>query len=148
MKRQSLRFHAGGLLIGYGLQFLAGMTLNLFKTLPKNHPGSTGKEFFSRSSHSLVWALSSNAGWALNTHAYLALVLIIGSIALFIRSLVFKNKQWVWASAIAAFFTLGAFFNGLSFVDYNHNLNSFIMAVCWLAAVSSLAYGLVRFKRT
>jgi hypothetical protein len=51
MEQVKLRMQAAGLLIGYCLQFLVGMLLSLFVTLPSTHPGSTGSEYFTRSSH-------------------------------------------------------------------------------------------------
>src|SRR5665213_2027922 len=144
MRTTKLRRQATGLLIGYSLQFLLGMLLNLFVTLPKTHPGSSGKEYISSSSHGLVWALSGAGGWQLTIHAVLALLLVVGSLPLVISSVASKSKNWIWASSIAAFFTIGAFFNGLSFIDYNHDVSSMIMAICWLIAVGSLVYGLTR----
>jgi hypothetical protein len=135
---------AFGLLFGYGLQFLVGILLNLFVTLPASHPGSTGNEYFARSAHSLIWAFSGTGGWELALHAYIALGLVLSSAALFIRSLKQHNRRWEIAGGIAAFFTLGAFFNGLSFVNYNEDVSSFIMATCWLIAVGALVVGLVR----
>lgn len=143
MNAHKLNRQAGGLLVGYGLQFVAGMLLNLFVTIPATHPGDSGNEYFSRSAHSLVWALSTHGGWELAFHAWLALILVLGSISLFISSLVAHHKRWIVWSLIAALFTIGAFFNGLSFVDFNHDISSLIMALCWLVAVSSLTIGLV-----
>lgn len=49
MERASLRPHAVGVLILLGVQFLAGMILNLFVQLPASHPGTTGGGYFGRS---------------------------------------------------------------------------------------------------
>jgi hypothetical protein len=140
--KRNLRLYATGLLAGFGLQFLVGMALNLFVQLPTSHPGTTGNEYFSRSGHSLVWALSGNAGLGLAIHVYIALALVLGTLALFLRSLAVHNKQWTWVGLIAFIFTLGALFNGLSFVDYSHNVSSMVMASCWLIAVISLIVGI------
>ena len=147
MSVSKIRLQAIGLLFGYGLQFLAGMTINLFVSLPKSHPGTSGNEYFSRSSHSLWWALSGGGNWALTVHAYLALGLVVGSLSLLIRAAVYKSKEWKWAGGVAALFTIGAFFNGLSFIDYSQDFSSMIMASCWLVAVGSLVYGLIRFQK-
>ncbi len=126
----------------YVLQFLAGMILNLFVTLPAKHPGSVGSNYFARSWHSLVWSLSGGGGWQLATHAGIAVLLVLGSTALFVKALIWHDKTWSIYGGIAALFTLGAFFNGMSFVDFNKNISSMIMATCWLAAVGSVMYGL------
>src|SRR5665213_1655489 len=114
MRVERLRRQGTGLLCGYALQFLAGMLLNLFVTIPNTHPGSTGSEYFSRSAHSLGWTLSGGGGWELAFHVYLGLLLVVGSISLFIFAMQIHNKSWSIAGGIAAVLTLGAFFNGLS----------------------------------
>jgi len=134
-----------GLLAGYALQFLAGMLLNLFVTIPTSHPGRNATNYFSGDLHGLGWALSGHGGWELSLHVYLAVVLVLGSVSLFILALAQHNKNWSIAIAIAALFTIGAFFNGLSFINYNKNVSSMIMATCWLVAVGSLVYGVAKF---
>lgn len=145
MNSSKLRLMSIGLLIGYGLQFLAGMLLNLFVTIPSKHPGKDALNYFSGGLHGLAWALTGHGGWELSIHVYLALLLVLGSIGLFIRANMLHDKGWSIVGAIAALFTIGAFFNGLSFINYNHNVSSMIMASCWLIAVGSLIFGIARF---
>jgi hypothetical protein len=142
MREDKLRSQAIGLLAGLGLQFVAGMLLNLFVTIPGRHPGSSGSAYVSRSYHSLGWALSNGGGWELTFHVYLGLLVTIGTLALLIHALLVHNRNWIIFGGTAAVLTLGAFFNGLSFVDYNKNISSMIMAVCWLGAISALVAGL------
>jgi hypothetical protein len=139
-----LRTHAKILLILFAVQFLAGMLLNLFVTLPKVHPGTSGDNYFSQSWASLVWTLSGGGGWTLAVHASIAVALLIGTIALFVRTLSWPGRGWRWGSGIAALFTLGALFNGLSFADYNQDFSSMIMATCWLIAVTAVVIPLTR----
>src|SRR5579859_5360054 len=142
MSIAKLQRQARGLLIGYGIQFLAGMFLNTLVTLPTSHPGTTGNEYFSRSARSMMWAFSGQGGWQLTVHAYIALLLVAGSIALLVSA--WKHgTMWRWTTGVAAFFTVGAFFNGLSFLNYNEGVSSLIMAVCWLIAVSALVIACV-----
>ncbi len=138
MIRSPLRTHAIVLLWLFGIQFLAGMILNLFVELPKTHPGTSGDEYFSRSWASLLWAISGGGGWTLVVHASIAVLLFLGALILFLRSLGHDGLGWRWATGIAAFFTLGALFNGLSFADYGEDFSSMIMASCWLIAVGAL----------
>lgn len=119
------------------------MVLNLFIKIPKHHPGTIGADYFSRSWASLLWALSGGAGWALVIHASIAVVLFLGTLFLFLRSLAPSGHGWRWGSGIAAFVTLGALFNGLSFLDFNEDFSSMIMASCWLVVVSVLVLMLV-----
>ena len=148
MDKLHLRRLAIALLIWYAVQFAAGMTVNLFVKLPTTHPGTTGGEYFGRSGASLLWALSGAGGPALLIHTWIAFFLVIGAIALFVQSLRSGGRGWRWASGIAALFTLGALFNGMSFVDYNEEFSSAIMAGCWLVAVTALAVPLVRTRTT
>jgi hypothetical protein len=143
MPSSRLRVQTVFLLWIFGLQFLAGMILNLFVELPKTHPGAGG-EYFSSSWASLLWALGGGSGWALAVHTWLALLLFLGTLLLFLRSLVAGGQGWRWPSGIAALLTLGAVFNGLSFADYGEAFSSMIMASCWLVAVALLVFALIR----
>lgn len=79
-----------------------------------------------------------DASSALLIHTWIAFILVIGAIALFVQRLGSGGREWRWASGIAALFTLGALFNGMSFVDYKKEFSSAIMAGCWLTAVTAL----------
>ena len=128
----------------FGVQFVLGMVLNLFVTLPVVHPGAGGSEYFSTSLASLIWALSFRGGWALFLHTAMGVLLSIATVALFLGSLSRAGRGWRWIAGIAALFTTGAAFNGLSFLDYDHDFSSAIMAGCWLIAVAVLVFGLIR----
>lgn len=138
MRTTKLKWQAIGLLVGYALQFLTGILLNLFVILPNKHPGDSGSNYGARSWHSLVWTLSGHGGWALALHVYLGCMLVFGSLSLFTGAMIQRSRKWSVAGGMAALFTIGAFFNGMSFIDFNKNPNSMIMAACWLVAVSSL----------
>lgn len=129
--------HSIGMLVLLALQFVFGMIANLFVTIPASHPGSSGSDYLSQSASSLGWALS-NSGGVIEAHAGFALLIVIGMIALFIRTLPTHKKSLIWLSLVAALAAIGAFMNGLSFVDYGHDFSSLIMALCWLVAVLSL----------
>jgi hypothetical protein len=139
-----LRRHALGMLGGYAVQFFAGMILNLFVQVPAKHPGAGASEYFGGAARGLAWALSDHGGWVLAFHVYLAVGLVMGSIGLFVVSIRSGSRSWVVASAVTALFTIGALFNGLSFINYNHDISSLIMATCWLIAVGSLGYVLIQ----
>ena len=141
---QRLRIRAIILLALFGLQFLLGMTLNLFINLPANHPGTTQTNYLTRSWHGLGWALSFSGGAALAIHVYVGLGLMIGCIALTIDAVISKNRLWSYIGGLATLFTIGALANGLGFIDYNHNFSSMIMATCWLVSVGVLTFGLLK----
>jgi hypothetical protein len=144
MRETKFNKQAIGLLGGYLLQFLAGMFLNLFVTIPNKHPGSSGNNYFSRSFHSLVWSLSGSGGWVLSFHVWLALLLVLGSLSLFVMACMAHSTSWSIYGGIAALLSLGAFFNGMSFIDFNKDISSMIMAMCWIGAVAVLVLGLLK----
>lgn len=143
----SLRREAIGLLIGLMIQFVAGMILNLFITVPSKHPGAMATDYFSGVWSGLGWTLSGSGGWAMAVHVYLAIALVLGSLSVLYHSLRAKNSAWVSASTVAALFTLGALFNGLSYINYGHEFSSLIMALAWLVAVGALVVVLVKNKQ-
>lgn len=143
MRDSGFRARTIGMLVLLGVQFGAGMFLNLFVVLPTTHPGSSGDEYFSRSFTSLAWALSLGGGIPLFIHAALGALIFLLSIVVFLMVLVQRATGWRWAWGLTAFFTFGAFFNGMSFVDYGEDFSSAIMAGCWLGAVTSLVGGLI-----
>lgn len=142
-----LRRFAIVMLIAYAAQFVMGMLLNLFVKIPVVHPGTSGREYFSRSFTSLFWALSGAGGTALLIHALLGSVIFVGAVAFFAASLLRRARGWRWLSGIAAFFTFGAFFNGMSFLDYGENFSSAIMAGCWLISTGTVVVALIRSPR-
>ena len=135
------------MLIGYATQFVAGMFLNLFVKIPDVHPGTSGDEYFSRSFTSLVWALSGAGGPTLFIHALLGSALFAGAVAFFVASIVRHARGWRWLTGVAAFFTFGAFFNGMSFLDYGEDFSSAIMAGCWLISTGAVVIALIRRQR-
>lgn len=138
----ALQLISVSLLVGYALQFLGGMTLNLFVTIPTHHPGAASSNYFIGAVRGLAWTLAGHGGWPLAIHVYLAVTLVIGSAFLALASIRAHVKPLVITSIVAALFTISALFNGISFINYDHDISSMIMASCWLVAVGSLVYGL------
>lgn len=115
-----------------------GMVVNLYVTIPARHPGARPSNYLSGSFHSVAWALAHGA-IALAVHASLGLALAVLVIAIAIRS--FLSPSWpvrVWA-IVAGLLVIGAGFNGASFLDFNDNISSLIMALLALAAVACYA---------
>jgi hypothetical protein len=88
--------------------------------------------------------LTLGGGPVLFAHALLGALLSLGSLWLFVASLARGGRGWRWAADIALLFTLGAFFNGMSFLAYNEDFSSAIMAGSWLIAVGAIVFALVR----
>jgi hypothetical protein len=119
-----------------------GMAVNLYVTVPAHHPGAHSANYFSGSLHSVGWAIAHGAA-ALAVHATLGLALVvfvIGTAVCALRSGRRAIGRW---SVLAGLFVIGAGFNGASFLDFAHNINSLIMALLALAAISCYAIALM-----
>ena len=136
-----LRLQSIGLLSMLALQFILGMMLNLFVTLPNKHPGQTGN-YFVRSGHSFAWAISLGGGITLFLHVLIAIGLLTGSIAFVVRAAKAHSKRWLWVSSIGLVGILTAFSHGLAFLDFNNDVESFIMAMGYIVATVSYSAGI------
>src|SRR5262252_276832 len=141
-RNRAARGWAFGLLIALLVQFGLGMYVNLFAHIPLNHPGHGAKNFFTGSYHSVAWAETSpHAPLILAFHAGLGLLLVLGSLWLAVLAIRGRRAGYVWAAVLGALFILGAGFNGASFLNYNHDANSYVMALLFAAAV--LCYSVI-----
>jgi heme A synthase len=135
-RNRAARGWAFGLLIALLVQFSLGMYVNLFAQIPLNHPGHGAKNFFAGSYHSVAWAETSpHAPLILAFHAGLGLLLVLGSLWLAVLAIRGRRAGIVWAAVLGALFILAAGFNGASFLNYNHDANSYVMALLFAAAV-------------
>jgi len=141
-RNRAARGWAFGLLVALLVQFAIGMYVNLFATIPLNHPGHGANDFFTGSYHSVAWAeTSAHAPLILAFHAGLGLLLVVGSLWLAVLAIRGRRAGYVWAAVLGALFILGAGFNGASFLNYNHDANSYVMALLFAAAV--LCYSVI-----
>jgi heme A synthase len=124
------------------VQAALGMVVNLYVTIPTRHSGAQPSDFFGGSFDSIVWSIGHGAV-ALAFHAAfgLALVVVVTGTAIYALRL-HHGAIAIWSS-IAALLVIGAGFNGASFLDFNNNVNSLIMALLAFAAVS--CYSAVMF---
>jgi hypothetical protein len=129
------------------VQFGIGMGVNLFVGITRRHPGAEAHEFFSGVFRSVQWAIL-HGPVALAIHASLGLILAVGSIVLIVRAVRSHRRGSVWATAVGAFFVLGAGFNGGSFLNYNEDVNSLLMALFLGAALLSYAVNLYLLTKT
>lgn len=125
-----------GLIIALIVQFLLGMLVNLFVTIPDGHPGSKPAEYFAGSFQSVAWAISSGPG-VLVAHVVLGIILGIGSLALIFRVRALRRRRLTVAAVLGFLFIVGAGFNGASFLDFNEDYSSMIMATLFAAALLS-----------
>ena len=141
-RNRAARGWAFGLLVALLVQFGLGMYVNLFATIPLNHPGHGANDFFAGSYRSVAWAETSpHAPLILAFHAGLGLLLVVGSLWLAVLAIRGRRAGIGWAAALGALFIIGAGFNGASFLNYNHDANSYVMALLFAAAV--LCYSVI-----
>ncbi len=111
------------------------MDVNLFVTIPNQHPGARPFSYFSGSVRSVAWAVAHGAP-ALVAHAVLGLalaLLVIGVAAYALR--LGRRPTGTW-SVLAGLLVIGAGFNGASFLDFNNDISSLIMALLAFSAVA------------
>ena len=112
-----------------------GMIVNLDETIPAHHPGAQPSNYFTGSARSVAWAVSHGAA-ALVIHATLGLALVALAIVVAVRALRIANRAvTIWA-LVAAGLIIGAGFNGASFLDFNKNVSSLVMALLALGSVA------------
>jgi hypothetical protein len=118
-----------------------GMVVNLDVTIPAGHPGAHPSDYFSGSFRSLVWAIGHGAP-ALVVHASLGLALGLVVIAVAGHAVRLGRPAVGALSVLAGLLVIGAGFNGASFLDFNQNVSSLIMALLTLGALGCYAAAL------
>jgi hypothetical protein len=118
-----------------------GMYVDLFVTIPGGHPGANPSNYLNGSSRSLLWSVE-HGGATLAVHAVLGVllgVMVIGIVARAIRSP--RQSVWLW-SIFGAVMVIGAGFNGASFLDYDKDASSLIMALLAFGAAACFVVAL------
>jgi hypothetical protein len=123
------------------VQFLLGMAVNLFVTIPLNHPGANPPEYFSGVVQSVTWALL-HGHILLILHAALGLVVLAFGIRILVSAIRSRERGLIAASSIGAVAILGAGFNGGSYLNYHQDFSSMIMASFFAIAVVAFVAGL------
>ena len=137
------RFRSGFLsgLVLLVVQFLLGMAVNLFVTVPKNHPGSNPPEYFSGVAQSVTWAIL-HGPFLLVLHAIVGLLLVLSGFGVVFRAVRLRRRGITWAAGVGAVAILGAGFNGGSFLNYHEDFSSMLMASFFAIAVVAYSAGL------
>ena len=112
-----------------------GMDVNLFVAIPTQHPGARPSSYFSGSVRSVAWAVAHGAP-ALVIHAALGLALALLVIGVAVYALRLGHRPIGAWSVLAGLLVIGAGFNGASFLDFNNNISSLIMALLAFSAVA------------
>ena len=120
----------------------SGCPVNLYLTAPAHHPGAHPANYFAGSLHSVAWAIAHGAA-TLAVHTTLGLALVVFVVGTAGHALRSGRRAIAGWSVLGGLFVIGAGFNGASFLDFAHNINSLIMALLALAAIGCYATALM-----
>ena len=119
------------------VQAAIGMVVNLYVTIP-HHPGSNPGSYLGGSADSVGWAIARGPV-ALAIHASLGLALVLMTLSLVLRSLPVPRRSVRALAVMGALLVIGAAFNGASFLDYNKDVSSLVMALLAFSAAGCYA---------
>jgi hypothetical protein len=124
------------------VQYLLGMVVNLYVTLPGRHPGAGAADYLSGAAAGLAWLITDGPAWAA---AHAALGMALAAVALAAIALAWRGGGTAArvASVAGALAVIGAGFNGVSFVNYGHDFSSLIMAGLWALALACYLTGAI-----
>lgn len=141
--RRRLRAATLGMIVALLVQFAAGMLVNLFTTIPDSHPGSQPSDYFAGSLNSIGWAVTQSGLPALIFHTAWGLLLVVNGVVVILLARGVGMRSVTVAAVLGFFFIVGAGFNGASFLDFQADYSSMIMATLFGLAV--LAYSVLLF---
>jgi len=145
--REQMRNQFLGTLVFLIVQFLLGMAVNLFVTIPTDHPGANPPEYFGGVVQSVTWAVL-HGHVLLQVHAVLGLLLVLNALGLLVAAIRMQARDLIVVTSLGLFGVLAAGFNGGSFLNYNQDFSSMIMATFFAWAVVSYAVGIFVTGRT
>ncbi len=137
-ERRDLRRSLLGTLITLAVQFVLGMSVNLFVDIPRDHPGANPPEYFGGVAQNVIWAILRGPSILLVLHAILGLILVAGAAGLVVRATQTRNRAMVITTVVGGLAVLGAGFNGGSFLNYHEDISSMLMASFF--AIAAVAY--------
>lgn len=123
------------------VQFLLGMATNLFVTIPNRHPGAHPSNYFAGSARSIGWAIPDGNAW-LAAHVSLGVALVLSGLAAVVVAMRRGDRIARGTAVLGAAAIVGAAFNGASFLDFNQDYSSMIMAALFAVAIAAYVVGL------
>lgn len=138
---KTLRFLAFVGLLLLMIEFLFGMLVNLYVSIPTPLPGTTPSTS-GGVLYGLAWSLGQTSMPTLLLHVVVGLLLVLISLALLVLSLVARRWQWLAVSLIAAVGIILATLSGSNFVVSGVAASSLVMTIGFLLALLSYATGL------
>lgn len=119
-------------------QFVLGISVNLFVTIPANHAGANPPDLL----QSVFWAIL-HGPIVLVLHVILGLLMVASGFGLIARLVLMRApRRLTVAAVIGAISLLFAAGSGAGFVTYHEDFDSMLMASFFAVAVVSYLYGL------
>ncbi len=137
--RRGVGFALGMLII----QFMLGMAVNLFVSIPDNHAGANPPEYFSGVVTSVRWAIFHGGLW-LTLHALWGLLLVLAALGTMMQAIRLRGGFRIIFAVLGFIGVLAAGFNGGSFLNYHEDFSSMLMATGFALGLSSYAALLYR----
>jgi hypothetical protein len=115
-------------------QFLVGVSVNLYVTIPIHHPGAGSGPYLSGALNGVLWSFTSGLP-LLIVHVVIGIVLLLSGVELVVHSVRARRRAAIWLAAAGLTAIIFAGFNGASFLKYNLNISSMLMSVGFAMAV-------------
>lgn len=123
--------HTLGLIGMLVLQFLLGMFAALFVQFPEH------------ASEKQVWRFAGQQV-SITIHMLLGLLILLGAIALVVRAIIMKDKNWIWTSVIGLLGVLVADITGILFISQQNDVYSYFMAVGFVVSLVAYFWGVYK----
>lgn len=123
------------------VQFLVGMLVNLYVTVPAVHPGTNADNYFAGVAQGVAWALGHSM-FNLRLHVIIGLLLFLDALALVVFAINSRRRAWIVSSVVGLLGIMAAGFNGASFMNYGHDFSSLFMSIGFLITVIAYTLGL------
>lgn len=128
------------------IQFVLGMGVNVFVSLPSSIPGTGKRTLGAKLWIALNWALANRNPW-LASHAGLGVLIFMISGYLLVIAYRSRSTLWVALTVAIALSLLFSLVNGLFFLlGGRQGINSLGMATGFLLALTLCGYGGLRMK--
>ena len=131
-----LRRRTSATLVILVVQFLVGISVNLYVTIPTHHPGAGSGPYLSGALAGVLWSFSSGLP-LLIVHVVLGIVLFLNGVELVLHAVrSHRGPVPIWLGAVGLTAIIFAGFNGASFLKYNLSISSMLMSVGFAVAVA------------
>lgn len=130
-KNITIKKSSGIMIVLLAIQYLLGIVNNLFVKFPD----TTNEE--------ILWRFAWNQ-ISVALHIILGLGLLVGSVAILIKTLKSKAKNQLVPAWMGFLSILVAFIAGALFVDFQKDVYSFIMAVFFITAILTYSWAIYK----